>query len=125
MQSMRWWKALAGSIGVGAFVTLGLFAPACGGSTPKVPQGAGSVSDAAAGTPVTSQGGQEVGITAGPDAHADLTGAAKDAYDRGFNAWMNGDLQGAKAGFSDAASKAPSAGSPHYSLGCVLERLGD
>jgi tetratricopeptide (TPR) repeat protein len=38
---------------------------------------------------------------------------------------MAGDLQAAKAAFSDAASRAPHAGGPRYSLGCVLERLGD
>jgi tetratricopeptide (TPR) repeat protein len=54
-----------------------------------------------------------------------LTGAAKDAYDRGYQAWVGGDLQGAKSAFTDASSKAPSAPGPKYSLGCVLERLGD
>src|SRR5258708_34692657 len=38
---------------------------------------------------------------------------------------MSGDLDAAKAAFSDAAKKAPSAGAPRYSVGCVLERLGD
>ena len=38
---------------------------------------------------------------------------------------MAGDLAGAKDGFRSAAEKAPKAGAPHYSLGCVLERLGD
>src|SRR6516165_10787787 len=31
----------------------------------------------------------------------------------------------AKSAFSDAAGRAPKAGGPRYSLGCVLERLGD
>jgi tetratricopeptide (TPR) repeat protein len=69
--------------------------------------------------------GQKVGITAGTASGADLAGDAKTSYDRGFQAWMSGNLQGARAAFSDAAQKAPSAGGPRYSLGCVLERLGD
>ena len=52
-------------------------------------------------------------------------GAAKDAYDRGFQAWASGDLAGAKTAFNDAIGKAPRAAGPRYSLGCVLERLGD
>ncbi len=69
--------------------------------------------------------GQRVGITAGAVGGADLTGDAKAAYDRGFQAWMSGDLLTAKTAFNEAARKAPSAGGPRYSLGCVLERLGD
>jgi tetratricopeptide (TPR) repeat protein len=55
----------------------------------------------------------------------ELSGDAKAAYLRGFQAWMSGDLDGAKAAFGDAARLAPTAGAPRYSLGCVLERLGD
>jgi len=55
----------------------------------------------------------------------DLPGDAKDAFSRGFAAWSAGDLMAAKAAFSDAAGRAPKAGGPRYSLGCVLERLGD
>src|SRR5579859_1119469 len=118
---------LAGTLGALGLVAFAMLAPACGGGPDaKVPKGAGSaLADGGTGGVVTTDQGQQVGISAGPDAHADLTGAAKDAYDKAFQAWMNGDLQGAKTGFSDAASKAPNAGSPHYSLGCVLERLGD
>jgi len=56
---------------------------------------------------------------------AELSGEAKAAYDRGFQSWLNGDLAAAKAGFGDAAGLAPRAAGPRYSLGCVLERLGD
>jgi tetratricopeptide (TPR) repeat protein len=38
---------------------------------------------------------------------------------------MAGDLKTAKSAFSDASAKAPNAAGPRYSLGCVLERLGD
>ncbi len=63
-------------------------------------------------------------VTAAPDAHAELSSAAKDAYDRGFRAWTSGDLQGAKAAFTDAIQKEPNAPASHYSLGVVLERIG-
>jgi tetratricopeptide (TPR) repeat protein len=54
-----------------------------------------------------------------------LSGDAKAAYDRGFQAWTSGDLKSAKAAFGDAVSRAPNSGAARYSLGCVLERLGD
>jgi tetratricopeptide (TPR) repeat protein len=66
-----------------------------------------------------------VGISGGPAADSELSGDAKASYDKGFAAWMAGDLQGAKAAFQDSASKASTAGAPRYSLGCVSERLGD
>jgi tetratricopeptide (TPR) repeat protein len=71
-------------------------------------------------TPATP--GQRTGVDTGS---GELTGEAKSLYDKGFQAWMSGDLNAAKNAFSDAAAKAPSAGAPRYSLGCVLERLGD
>ncbi len=69
--------------------------------------------------------GQRVGISAGSAGGAELSGDAKATYDRGFQAWMAGNLQVAKAAFNEAAQNAPRAGAPRYSLGCVLERLGD
>jgi tetratricopeptide (TPR) repeat protein len=108
---------LLGSVGTGA----------CGGASPsaKMPAAA-SYADAGAGEAVQTDQGQVVAVSAGPAAASeDMPGDAKDAYSRGFQAWAGGDLQGAKAAFTDAASKAPKAGSPRYSLGCVLERLGD
>ncbi len=69
--------------------------------------------------------GQQTGIAVAPAVEDGLSGDAKAAYERGFQAWMAGDLMAAKTAFSDAASKAPRAGGPKYSLGCVLERLGD
>ncbi len=49
----------------------------------------------------------------------------KGAYDDGFKAWMTGDLQTAKQKFREASNADPKASSAFYSLGCVLERLGD
>jgi tetratricopeptide (TPR) repeat protein len=97
---------------------------ACGGSNQaaKSADNAAATGSTSAPAPVVNQAGQQVGVVSGGD---DLTGAAKDAYDRGFQAWVSGDLAGAKSAFSDASSKAPKSGGPKYSLGCVLERLGD
>jgi tetratricopeptide (TPR) repeat protein len=117
---------LVGLVGmVGLLGLVGFAAAGCGGETPppKAP-----VKAASAPVPVshkvTPTPGQRVGVIS-PAAAGELTGDARDAYDRGFQAWMAGDLDGAKTAFSDAARKAPSAGAPRYSLGCVLERLGD
>jgi tetratricopeptide (TPR) repeat protein len=107
-----------------AFLALAAVPAACGGEKPpQLPENAGQ--NMPAGSPVSTTEGQEVGIAAGPDVKSDLDGAAKATYDKAFQAWMTGDLQAAKAGFKEAANQAPKAASPHYSLGCVLERLGD
>jgi tetratricopeptide (TPR) repeat protein len=98
---------------------------ACGGATPPAETGGTTTAvGGAPSTPATTAQGQG-GATPGPAGGPGLTGAAKDAYDRGYQAWAGGDLQGAKSAFTDAASKAPSAPGPKYSLGSVLERMGD
>ncbi|HEY3817162.1 MAG TPA: tetratricopeptide repeat protein [Polyangiaceae bacterium] len=112
----------------GVVVSLGLSAAACGGSTPtpkvSTAKSAAPVSTSPAPAPASTKG-QQVAALAAPSANSELSGDAKTAYDKGFQAWTAGDLQAAKAAFMDAASRAPRAGSPRYSLGCVLERLGD
>lgn len=119
-------NAFRTSVGLaGILAGLGLtaaLASACG-DTPPVNYPLGG-QDAGPGGAVTDKGGAQVGVTDGVGTSG-LSGAAKDAYDRGFRAWMEGDLEGAKKGFSDASSAEPKAPSPHYSLGVVLERLGD
>ncbi len=110
---------------VGAFLLVGTSAftavasQGCGGADTKVeyPQGD-------AGGTVQTGGGAQVGVTT-PGNDIGLSGAAKDAYDRGWQAWLAGDLPGAKAAFKDALDKAPNSYAAHYSLGTVLERLGD
>lgn len=105
---------------------LALAAGACGGTQPKLKSPTASTTGGTTvGAPVQNQQGQQVAASTGISADSELTGAAKSSYDKGFQAWMNGDLQGAKSAFMDAASRAPSAGGPRYSLGCVDERLGD
>ncbi len=102
---------------------------ACGGEAPtsKSPKAlAGDGGTRYAPPAIANSAGQQVAVSAGPGAaDDDLTGDARTAYNRGFQAWTSGDLQSAKTAFSDAASRAPRSGGPRYSLGCVLERLGD
>ena len=54
-----------------------------------------------------------------------VSGSAKGDYDDGFKAWMSGDLQAAKQKFREATTADPKSSAAYYSLGCVLERLGD
>jgi hypothetical protein len=54
-----------------------------------------------------------------------LTGAATRAYERGWQAWLAGNLEEAKNASGGRRPPIPSPPAPHYSLGVVLERLGD
>lgn len=115
---------LAAAATLGALPLAGV---GCGGDDKKVEYPKATVDGGAVeqGTAVNTDTGQQVGVTGGPDAHSDLTGAAKAAYDKGFQAWMRGDLAGAKQGFQEAASAASTSAAPHYSLGCVYDRMGE
>jgi tetratricopeptide (TPR) repeat protein len=112
-----------------AYLAAIVLATGCGESTPpaKSPSATGSASgsSASAGTQSATSQTPGLGSPGGPSTGNELTGDAKSVYDRGFQAWSSGDLKGAKAAFSDAASKASGAAGPKYSLGCVLERMGD
>lgn len=106
---------LAGVFAGGAAV-----APACGGDKPvNYPS-----KDAGAGAAVTDNQGGQVGVVDGAGSSG-LEGAAKTAYDAGWQAWLRGDLATAKKQFQEAASLAPKSPSPPYSLGVVDEHLGD
>jgi tetratricopeptide (TPR) repeat protein len=110
---------------VARFLGLALASAACGGSPPaaKAPQGAGAGTEE--GTAAPPQRQEEAASAAGaPPASTELSGGAKNAYERGFQAWMSGDLNGARAAFVEAANQSSDAAAPRYSLGCVLERLG-
>lgn len=115
---------MRGRFTVALLLSLPVTAACGGGSTPRAKAPEGTATDTAA--PSVNSEGQQIGMSMGSVAGGeDLTGSAKDAYDRGFQAWVSGDLASAKAAFNDAIGKAPKAASPRYSLGCVLERLGD
>ena len=104
-----------------------VLAAACGDSTPP-PKTANDATPKATPKHTTypaPNAGALLSTTSAPSAATELSGDAKAAYDRGFAAWSAGDLPGARDAFKDAASRASSAASPQYSLGCVLERLGD
>jgi Tfp pilus assembly protein PilF len=114
-------RLTAFAFGVASASFLAAMAPGCGGDA--TPPAKYATSDAG-GAPVTN-GAAQTGVTEGPQEHAEMTGSAKDAYDRGWKAWLAGDLSGAKAAFTEATQKDTKASAPHYSLGTVLERLGD
>jgi tetratricopeptide (TPR) repeat protein len=117
------------TVAVVAVVALGsALAAGCGDSTPP-PKTATAAAPIATPTRVSTgtvpNAGAVLSATSAPSAATELSGDAKAAYDRGFAAWSTGDLPAARDAFKDAVSRASSAASPQYSLGCVLERLGD
>ena len=96
---------------------------ACGGNTDvKYPPGA----DGGAGSDngVTDPNGAQVGVVDGAGTSG-LSGAAKSSYEKGWQAWIKGDLATAKNSFTQAGSQTPQSPSPPYSLGVVLEHPGD
>jgi Tfp pilus assembly protein PilF len=121
-------RAAAGIVGFTAALSLGGILQACGGEEP-VAKSPHSASSADAGPATTSSTPTAVvdhsGSPANPPAKSGLSGEAATLYDQAYKAFLSGDLQAAKNGFRSASEKAPKAGSAHYSLGCVLERLGD
>ncbi len=94
---------------------------ACGGDDKKV---IAPAADAGAGTPVLTEQGGQVGVV-DQTGGTGLTGAARSAYDKGWQAWLRGDLQEAKKYFQEAQSADSKNPAPPYSLGVVQERLGD
>lgn len=98
-----------------------LLAAACGGDDKKV---VAPSKDAGVGTPVQTVAGGEVGVVDSAGGSG-LTGAARSKYEEGWRAWLQGDLQTAKKKFQETQSLDSKSPSPPYSLGVVLERLGD
>lgn len=115
-------RSLAGGGLLALFVAgAALGGVACGGDDKQVKYPTG---DAGAGAPVTDQSGAQVGVVEGAGTSG-LEGSAKSAYERGWQAWLRGDLAEAQKSFKEAGSLDPKSPSPPYSLGVVLERLGD
>jgi len=54
-----------------------------------------------------------------------MNSSAQSAYQKGVSAYASGDLVGAKAAFQEAVNADAKAYQAHYSLGVVLDRLGD
>ena len=120
------------SIGLmAAFVACPLALLACGDRKPaKVPTTASSSSDkttAGGTTPAATVGGDNGDAPPPPPAPGEsskLTGAARDAYDRGVASYNAGDLPGALTAFQQATSSEPKAYEAHYALGITSERMG-
>src|SRR5580698_2944924 len=76
----------------------------CSSTTPPARTPQGSATNVGSG-PASKREQQEesASATAAPPASAELSGGAKDAYDRGFQLWMTGDLEAARSAFSEAA----------------------
>jgi tetratricopeptide (TPR) repeat protein len=109
------------TLSAGLVASLLLAIAACGGDDKRV---VAPSKDAGAGTPVMTQAGGEVGVVDSAGGSG-LTGTAKSRYEEGWKAWLNGDLPTAKKKFQEAGEADPKSPSPPYSLGVVLERLGD
>jgi tetratricopeptide (TPR) repeat protein len=100
---------------------------ACGGDDSKKAKYPGKdAGPEPTGTEVTAGEGDAAAVVGVSDNSAGgISEEAKGAYDQGFKAWMSGDLNTAKQKFREATNADPKASAAYYSLGCVLERLGD
>ena len=113
-------------LAIAGALSLGAAAQACGGdSKPPAKTPTAGADGGTSGGDSTSSGGDHGGSPSNPEQRSDLDGEAKSLYDKAYAAFRAGDLQAAKTGFRAASEKAPKSGAPHYSLACVLERLGD
>lgn len=118
-----------------AVIVASLASVACGGgaTAAKAPATAADQTVAPSGAAVTTNG-QQFAI---PDAPTDATAAAAaanrpkmnaaalSAYNAGMAAFKAGDLQGAKAQFTQATQADPKAYQAFYSLGVVKERVNE
>jgi Tfp pilus assembly protein PilF len=104
-------------------LALGASLLGCGGDDKPTPKTPGSVTPG--GVVLDKKGAEVAVIGAAPDETAKLNDAAKASYDKGFKAWLDGDLSTAKAAFRQASSEDPKSAAPEYSLGIVLEHLGE
>jgi Tfp pilus assembly protein PilF len=97
--------------------------------TPAASQQQGGAPNAAGGA-VTNAQGQQFAVSDAPSSgeaatnRPQMSAGAKQAYQSGMQAFMAGDLQGAKTQFSNAVQADPKAYQAYYSLAVVHERLG-
>ena len=100
---------------------------ACGGRAAGEGHGRGDDGAATRRRRPSNGQGQQVGMSTGVrPADDELTGAAKDAYDRGFQAWVGGRSRGREDGVHRRRrARRPRRPDRATRSGCVLERLGD
>ncbi len=85
---------------------------------------------AASGAAVGNAQGQQFAVSDAPSSgeaasnRPPMSAAAQSSYQAGMQAFMAGDLQGAKTQFTNATSADPNAYQAYYSLAVVHERLG-
>lgn len=110
-----------------ALVAVPVVVAACGGDDKQVKYPSkGDAGEAPTSTEVTQGEGSAAPVVGVADTAAGaVSGAGKSDYDDGFKAWMSGDLVTAKEKFRAATNADPKSSPAYYSLGCVLERLGD
>lgn len=121
---------LAGALFIGSGLQ------ACGGASAQK-AGAGTIptstpTTAKPGQSIATETGQQVAVSDAPSSagvpaseRPKMNDAAKEPYMAALDAFGRGDLAGAKTLFTEALSKDPKAYQAHYSLGVVLERMGD
>ncbi len=101
---------------------------ACGGDdakNPKFPAKDGGETSTADTNATVGEGDAAAVVGVVDNSTQQISESSKGAYDDGFKAWMSGDLQTAKTKFREVTTSDPKASAAYYSLGCVLERLGD
>jgi Tfp pilus assembly protein PilF len=108
-------------------LALGTSVIGCGGDDKQVKAPDGTQAQGPAGQPAgaNTEGQGQVGVVSEPDVKSSLGGGALESYNQGFQAWTAGDLPAAKKLFKEAAEKDRKSPAPEYSLGVVLERMGD
>src|SRR5262245_41147522 len=123
--------------GFGAVLVIALATSACGkkGADAKHggtgPGGTGPGSPGYNGGAVTTEAGQQYGMTDAPSSgesganRPKMNSAAASAYAAGIQAFKNGDLAGARDQFNKAVEADSKAYQAAYSLGVVRERLGE
>jgi Tfp pilus assembly protein PilF len=97
----------------------------CGGSNPEVKTPAAGPAPTTQPTAAAPPPAEAVPPQAPAGGPLKMNASAESAYRRGLSAYAAGDLAGAKAAFQEAVSADSRAYQAHYSLGVVLERMGD
>ncbi|HEY3595350.1 MAG TPA: hypothetical protein VGL13_15795, partial [Polyangiaceae bacterium] len=122
-------SAKHGAIGLLA-LALGALPAGCGGAkpepqSPNVPAPAFPTGTAAVPVPAAPapEGAQPSGPM--PTGPLKMNAAAQASFARGAAAYAAGDVVGARAAFQEATQADPRAYQAQYSLGVVLERMGD